>query len=888
MPRSSVFRPLAWCLLAVVACSSPDAGCGGDGCMGEIPGGFPTSERKTNAISAKLSANGLRFFEQRANDIVGAVLGEGLSLDLECMDLSQSVPLLGTIPVFACDVNRDWRCTAADALPANRPNRRCGVDVDIRALRILPSQVTHENDDAVQVSVRLDVGVRTGNIPVRADLGLCDLSCDISYITNRNQPAHSQFLVLPIEVILHLSKDFGDVMGIKIEPIDLDAIFRASDLRINESGGFCSTIGCGALNLDFVKNFIFGFVRDMLEDELWNAIDGFRCQTCDANFNCPSGSTCDRDNGVCYSNRSQRTCPPMKPGIEGRLAAGDMVASFGGPADAYLDLYTMAGGREANGKPSLKVEPPVGNEFERGIVLGLMGGSRPVRLRSDGEFVAPGFADCVPRRDPPPHLPIRSVNFDAEAENVKAEGKDISDYQVGVAVSDAFLDKTLFDAYAAGLLCLNVDAQTTDFLSSGLFRTFLPSLGLLTQGRDVPMMIAVRPHNPPNIVVGKGTVNIEEDPLLTVVLDGMQLDFYALIDERMARLFSLTTDVRLPLSLEFNPDNTVRPVLGGLGAALQNVRASNSEMLAEDPQVVADLIDVMVGLLEPMMAELLAPIELPDLMGFRLIVQDARGLLKIPAMPGYEHLGLFAKLELDSPGVAFVNSVGVSARLVDGVIPSREEILSVERPRPYAIIEAHGMGAMPNDFAGFEYSYRVDGGLWTPWTRQSRIEVHSPVLLIQGRHGIEVRAREAGRQETVSYETSFVPFMVDYEAPTVRLEFDPGTRTVRTVGWDAVSRPGELLYRYRVGGGAWSGEGPARDFHLDELGTHPSLEVEVIDLVGLRASTYFGTPGDQVDGLGASSRSARVAEAGGCTQLGASAFALLGLVALIRRRRSSR
>src|SRR5207247_2407402 len=93
-------------------------------------------------------------------------------------------------------------------------------------------------------------------------------------------------------------------------------------------------------------------------------------------------------------------------------------------------------------------------------------------------------------------------------------------------------------AQQGGVLCLQLSSATTGLLNTGLFKTFLPSLGKLAtrDGKDAPMMIVLKPGTPPEVKIGPGGMK----PLLTVALKDLTIDFYASIDDRFARLFSLT------------------------------------------------------------------------------------------------------------------------------------------------------------------------------------------------------------------------------------------------------------------------------------------------------------------------------------------------------------
>src|SRR5260370_25743430 len=166
------------------------------------------------------------------------------------------------------------------------------------------------------------------------------------------------------------------------------------------------------------------------------------------------------------------------------------------------------------------------------------------------------------------------------------------------------LNRGFLDAFNAGLLCVAISNKTTPFISSGLFKTFLPSLGLVTGGADVPMVILLRPTAPPFVRVGRNT---PDDPLITLSFRKMNFDFYALVDDLQARIFTSQADMRLPLALRTFADansDTLQPVIGGLDTVLTDISAlspdgdssGKKDMLAEDSGVAKDLLGAAVRL----------------------------------------------------------------------------------------------------------------------------------------------------------------------------------------------------------------------------------------------------------------------------------------------------
>ncbi|MFN7132563.1 MAG: hypothetical protein ACK4N5_10815, partial [Myxococcales bacterium] len=240
--------------------------------------------------------------------------------------------------------------------------------------------------------------------------------------------------------------------------------------------------------------------------------------------------------------------------------------------------------------------------------------------------------------------------------DLAAEGP--TNHHVGIGVSEYFLNQAMYETHRSGALCLSLGSKNFAALSTGLFKTFLPSLGTVagTETKDAPMMIAMRPLARPEVKIGEGTFDPVTKkplkPLLTLSLKDFAIDFYALIEDRYARIFTLTADLSVPLSLivETSPSpgctQTVAPALGDLKQLITNIKTTNSEILAEDPQALAQLIPAILGLAEPALANALTPFGVPDMNGFRIKINTLKGINPAVRPDEYNHLGAFASIGL--------------------------------------------------------------------------------------------------------------------------------------------------------------------------------------------------------------------------------------------------
>lgn len=882
MRRRKFTATTLWAALFVIGCGGGGLDCG-DGCLASIPGGFDPSDREPSAVSVKLTKDGLVAIEDVVSDLVVDMLGAS-GFDVPCSTMTQTFSFNNPVPVvpprtvsvdanvYLCDLDGVQGCTAADDThPSRESEMACRATMSVEGVRVSPVQ---NASGSVDVKVEVDLRVNTGNIPIQTERievfnWGCSVGCKARFDSDFKAP---DFLPVVATMRLRIDPNNHDLLSFDVPSIaDIAQAVQPADLRISKVDNGCNLTDwvCPVINVDIVKNLIFQQLQGMIADELTKAVDGFRCLPCESGNACPSGATCT--DGLCYEVRNGVSeCLPNMLGMEGRVKLGELLADFGGN-DAEFDMSLVAGGfsDQAKTKPSTWVQ-------NGGLVLGMLGGTRPVA----SSMCVPAKAFTMPPLPDP-------MDFDAELAKPSAGGGSVEGYHVGIGLGSRFLDKTMHDLWQAGGLCLDIGTEQVEMISSALFSTFVSSLKLLTQDKDVPMVLALRPLQAPRVRIGRGTLKqgpkgpVPDDPLLTVEIPDLHIDFYALIDERQARLFTLATDVALPLSLEFDAlEGTVTPVLGALDALLTNSRGLNNKMLAEDPQALVAVIDSVIGLVQPMLGDALGPIVLPEVEGFALQVLDARGSVPKASGGGYEHLALFAKLA--QPALPYSMRFHAHAKFVRLDIPTVDALRAGVKPS--VVIDASATGPQPRHFAGFEYSWRIDEGFWRPWTSDARLVVDPAVLRLQGRHSVDVRVRERGVVESTSLAPARVWFDVDWEAPSVSLVLDHERREVVTVAHDLVTPAHELSYRYRVGDGQWSAPGGVRAFSLFDLGEDPFLEVEVTDAAGLSSVARFGGLATEqpVEPL---SKRASEPDSGGCATGAAGLLALLGLVGMTRRRR---
>ncbi len=857
-PRKAALGLLAF--LLYTGCSG--SGLPGCGALTPLPARYAAA-KTDNAVNVRLSPSGINFLNTNWRTLL-EVFAPGQKLDFPLGCLIVDAPVLGNIAIAdqgsATGSGRlDGKCTAAD-LPRN-------IAVTVTGFGMVPRA-----PDSVQVTLSLQIA--TGTVYLASTGNSCllqQLQCSFNFNSARdNNPAYNSFRAV---AKFSIDTKWDKLLAFSVTTLDGAKVCGASgalappfclepgDIDINGEN-VCGNVACTVADIGIFKSFILGLLSPTLEGKVREALTTQACEQCGAGLPaCPkvgtATSTCDTGKGVCWDSVANR-CVPRFLGLEGRIAPADLLKTFGVPPEAKLD-FSMAGGSSVS--------------VDTGLNIGTRGG-----------IVATAKSDCAPAAPAPVLTAPPAPNFDKEA----TPGVP---YHVGLGVSSPFLNMAAYQAHQSGSLCLSLSSDSIALLNTGLFKTFLPSLGKLAtrDGKDAPMRLVVKPKKPPTLSVGQGTYDPTTKkpikPLILLNLEDVTIDLYALIDERFVRLFSLTSDVSVPLSVIFSGCESVTPALGDLKQLITNIKTANSELLAEDPALLAQLIPALVGLIEPAVATALKPIALPAIAGFKLKVSESKGVGQIGATDAYNHLGLYAQLVLANATCAVAAPTAV-ATLKRSVIPSAAELtLTAGKPLPWpvAVLDVHALGAPGTA----EFSYRVDEGLWTTYLAPNalgELEVSHPRLLIQGVHKIEVRARMAEDPHGISAPVE-VPFRVDYEPPEVRLKLDSGA--LRILARDTVSGDAALEYAFKVGAGALSAFGALRPVDLRAVDAAGSLEVHVRDEAGNVGVAVYRAP---VVAEQPSLDAQRELEDGGagCASAGGglSLAALALLAAALRRRRA--
>lgn len=849
-------RPLLGLLLCLsLAC----AGRGGNsGCTAvkPLPDGRFAGVKNDNAINARLSPQGINYLNANWQTLIESFApGQRVEIPLRCTEVGKgrgdSFIRFADQGTPGCTSQAcgyaDKKCDTNPSSPTYDAPRN--VAITVTGFNLLPRA-----PDTIQGSLLLNI--ETGPILVEA---FC-ATCTVEY-SGKASPDNIAVNKFQANVKFTVDQKWDRLATFEIVGLDGTQVcgtngapaapmcLSTDDLLIRSvpGSGLCSDLAC--TGADWFKDVMLKTLSPILQNLIRNLINKQSCEQCGSgkppcpNLSSTATSSCAFD--ICLDDQTN-FCVPRFLGVEGRVSVADFLGRFGAPVGANLDL-SVAVGSDA--------------KVDSGLSFGTRVGLQRTATHA-----------CVPPASPPSAPLAPPPDFDA--------GLTFG-YHAAVGLSGAFVNDAMFHAQQSGALCLNLTHATVGSLSTGLFKTFLPSLGRLASrdGRDAPMMVVLRPQRPPQLSLGEGTYDPTTKkpvkPLVRFTMPQLAIDFFAQLDDRFVRLFSLTADVTLPLSIIFEGCSAISPAIGDFKGLVTNLKTADSELLAENPAVLIDLVPAVIGVAEPMVASALKPFVLPQFGNFKLKVATARGVGPIPGTDNFHHVGLYGELvHASAPCVR--TAAAPPVRVASSRMPAPEAMRATgaqSLPWPVAVIE---VGAPP----GAEVAYRVGDGLWSTFSPvgDGRLEVSHPAFLIQGHHRIQVRTRSG---DEVS-EPAQVPFRVDWEPPEISILEEAGGDRVRVQARDVISGADELSYSFRTEGGAWQRLDPSSPLDVSAGG---DVEVRVTDGAG---NSAVRSVRGLTTALRPEAQEAAQAAQTGCASAGAPLApwaALLALLALRPRRR---
>src|SRR5262249_55346069 len=142
--------------------------------------------------------------------------------------------------------------------------------------------------------------------------------------------------------------------------------------------------------------------------------------------------------------------------------------------------------------------------------------------------------------------------------------------------------------------------------------------------------------------------------------------FYLMSDDRYVRVFTLTSDVSLPIGLDVDTTGKLVPIIGDVTSAFKNIQVSNSSLLAETPANLAMQFPTVLSVALPFIAKSLPAIALPSVMGINLKVAPGG----ITSTDNHTMLAIFTNLQIGGPAQSTVQT---RAEVTGLDVPSTEK-----------------------------------------------------------------------------------------------------------------------------------------------------------------------------------------------------------------------
>lgn len=829
--------------------------CGGDGCGdcgSDAPYDYGDGKVVEGAVQIHVTNSLFAFVKDNLVDIIAAAAGDAMNVDQD-----------GTITM--CFPVGDDMCPRANEAVAN-----CGgTGVAGCQLRIKLGEISVTPENNRDVRVRVNVADINGKLRTN-EAGGCTISLKRKngdfYVELR-----AQMNVNPQDKNTELYIGGGNDIGVKTNGLDLGL-----------SGVLC-WMG-GAINVD---NTIKG------------VIGGLPCRGCNNDSDCGGGGTCQ--NNICHDS-SGRKCQGIQLGAQMGIDAGGLLQSIDPGAEAKLGILAFLGSYVETKNNGLQLAMRLGGKAEQ----------RSLCVPERQPPIVDGKRDC---RTGQFCDPIAELNNQGTVKFQREDGTEVTEpFHIGVGVAMGGLNQILHSVYNSGALCLSIAGDAgldgIEMLATSLIGTFVESLTVVTQKQNQPLMIQLRPQYAPVVDFQKSGSNGAE---ILVKIPELSLDFYTIVDLRYQRIFTLTTDIELPLSIS-SKNNVMNIAIGSLKDLIdvEKTKVTNVEMISESEvkslvKQLPTVIDAAAGSLID--GDMIPPIDLSELAGDALggleleLVGPGVGIINEGNKPAA--LGVYLRMGLDTDAIDPLNPNGLRSALEPEItnlniemqnprdlradlaqMRRNGEVIPYEKLMPKIRVEMATTGAAlsPDEV---EYAYTINNGPWSYWEKGPVLNIDRPRLAIEGKYDVRITARRVGDGSSGSKHDAEFSFVNDFTAPTVELYAQDGQVRVRAK--DNVYDVNELSMQYRVNGGAWSDRAPIHaidvaSYLADE--EYAAVDVSVEDPSGniRHARRTFGE------------KRAPVAQANdaadGCSSFNSQGgllgvFALLGLV-LLRRRESGR
>lgn len=612
----------------------------------------------------------------------------------------------------------------------------CDVDLTIDSITISPT-----DPQTLRFSVQVDA---VAQVPVSFRVVGVPGSCTVTAVASN--------VVLTADLAAGLDAGNGELQ-----------LRVAQVVRPNINVTF-SNCGLGSEILNLLRGFLSGYIADAIVAIVRPALENLLRDLLPD----PLGLVGVVDVGGLLSGFSSGSTGS----IEARLVPGGHVHFT--PADGGLSLG-MITGINADRDPSTRT-PALDSEPARCVP----------------PLPAPDFTTAphsLPRTPRSTFILPTSPAFDGAPDPANAD--------LAFGLSETTFDLLGHHLVTSGAACLSVGTAQVSRLTLGTFGIISPSLAALgSEARNDPMLLVTRPTSAVDFAIGDGTAT---SPSVTMKLKDFDIDVYAFLYERYTRAFtmSLSLDVGLNLEFEQPPGEpvSIKPILIGVSSSNVRIQVANSEFVRETKDSLETVLPAIFDLVTPLLGDL-PSFALPSFAGFSLENLSVRkvttaedSFLAVAGTLGASTLPIAAtRPSLASAAASPPPRVVATARLAGVEVPALDDVRRALRGEaetlPKITLDVDRVDAQGREL---EWSWRLDHGLWRPYSGAAPLVLQDRSFAFQGDVTIGLMARAKGDYRTVSEELR-VPVRLDSVPPHLVQEetsWQDGGLTV--VGFDVVA-----------------------------------------------------------------------------------------------------
>ena len=466
-------------------------------------------------------------------------------------------------------------------------------------------------------------------------------------------------------------------------------------------------------------------------------------------------------------------------------------------------------------------------------------------------------------------------------------------YHLGASLAKPAVNQILFALYNTGALCLEIDSDAINRLTNGGFQLSAATLDLLTSGKlkqfadaDAPAILAVNPSQPPVVRYGAGTA---EEGHMIIEWPKVEVGFYVLMFERFSRVFAVQADISMQIAVFNDPGTGTLRISVVDGPNVTGFEETYNELLpgVDFTEVLEQLLGVAfdAALGDGLEFNFDIGNALSGALGVPIFI-DFRGIETVPAGTDREFLNVYLAMTDTPPQPKTVAPTFVGLSREPGVLRmvDAEQLGRGQRALPTGEVRVD-----VGDGDAREWFARVDFGAWRGPLRATDdvVVVRDAKLRAAGEHTITLRSRLRDDVNSLETEGQTVSVWVDAVDPTVALA-RRGDQLV-AAGADDATPAGGMVYAWQLDDGAWSDFSTNASLPLDGLKAH-RVAVKAQDLAGNVSRVVGVDVGTEQRRLRVD-REAESAQSMGCASTSSAssatplAAALVGLLALRRRRR---